>query len=357
MQLPDLTERVDFHPQFTLRTKPFWGFHFTPSLGVRTTVYGSSLNFQQGVPHATGPLNRLLGEFSMDLRPPSLEKVFAGTYRKRRFKHVIEPDIQYRLVRVRDSADVFDVVRYDELDILAQTHEIQYSLTNTLFTRQNAPEGSTDIPQARELLSLRVSQKYYFDPTFGGALQAGGPNVFEPTISLTGFAFASGQHFSPVVSVLKFAPFSDYDTELRADINPNGGGFLNAGITSHIHRGPLGLAFTDFFINRTAMLTTPLVPVNAQALPSFHLFRTVASYGDVNRKGFSGAVGLDYNFAQKITNQVVGQLGYNFGCFGLDVEFRRFNLGPLREENTYRVGVSLANVGSFGNLKRRERLY
>lgn len=370
LQLPDLTERLDFHPQFTLRFKPFWGFHFTPSLGARTTLYGSSLDFSpQGVPYSSSHLNRLLAEFSLDLRPPSLEKVFAGTYRKRRFKHVIEPDIQYRLVRVRDASEVFDVVRYDELDILAQTHEIEYSLTNTLFTRQDAPEGSTDVPQARDLLSLRVSQKYYFDPTFGGALQANGPNVYEPTISLTGFAFARGEHLSPVVSVLKFAPFSNYDTELRADVAPNGGGILNAGITSHIHRGPLGLAFTDFFINRTETLTTAVVPVNGQALPcllsqspltrcpSFHLLRTVATYGDVNRKGFSGAVGLDYNFAQKITNQVVGQLGYNFGCFGLDIEFRRFDLPPLRRENQYRIALSLANVGTFGNLKRRERLY
>jgi len=161
-----------------------------------------------------------------------------------------------------------------------------------------------------------------------------------------------------VVSVLKIAPFSNYDTELRADVAPNGGGILNAGITSHIHRGPLGLAFTDFFINRTETLSTPIPPPNPQALPySFHLLRTVATYGDVNRKGFSGAAGLDYNFAKKITNQVVGQLGYNFGCFGLDVEFRRFDLGPLRRENQYRVALSLANVGTFGNLKRRERLY
>ena len=351
LQLPDISERLDFHPQLTLRVRPFWGFHLTPSVGAEATRYGTSLEPNQV------PLNRLLANATLDLRPPSFGKVFSGTYMKRHFKHVIESDVKYRLVRMRDSSDEFDVVRYDELDILAQTHEVEYSLTNTLFTRQDAPEGSTDAPQARELMSLRVSQKYYFDPTFGGALQANGPNVFEPTISLTGFAFARGQHLSPVVSVFKFAPFSDFDTELRADVAPHGGGILNAGITSHIHRGPLGLAFTDFFINRTEMLSTPVAPSNPQPQPSFHLLRAVGSYGDVNRKGFSGALGLDYNFAQKITNQVVGQLGYNFGCFGLDIEFRRFDLPPLRRENQYRIALSLANVGTFGNLKRRERLY
>src|SRR5207247_825045 len=113
-------------------------------------------------------------------------------------------------------------------------------------------------------------QKYYFDPTFGGALQPGSKVVFDPTISLTGFAFAQGRRLSPLVSVLKFAPFSNYDTELRADFNPSGGGVLNAGITSRVHRGPLG---------------------------------------------------------------------------------------TLRRENVFRVALSLANVGAFGNLRSRERLH
>jgi LPS-assembly protein len=161
-----------------------------------------------------------------------------------------------------------------------------------------------------------------------------------------------------VDTVVKFAPFSNYDTELRADWSPNGGGVLNAGITSHIKRGPLGLAFTDFFINRTEGLAAPVVSiVPASQLPSFHLLRVVATYGDVNRKGLSGALGLDYNLGLHTTNMAVAQAGYNFGCFGLDFEYRRFALGTLRRENEFRAALSLANVGTFGNMKRRERLY
>ncbi len=349
---PELVERLDFHPQVTLRTKPFWGFHFTPTAGARTTRYGTSLK------EGRGPLNRLLGELSADLKPPSFEKVFARPWRGYRFKHVIEPDVRYRFVRASDARDLADVVRFDETDILAETNEVEYSLTNSLLIRRDTPEGSPETPQARELVSLRLSQKYYFDPTFGGVLVPGQKAVFDPTISLTGFAFARGQRLSPVVSVMKLAPSSNYDTELRMDLNPNGGGVLNAGITSHVRRGPLGLAFTDFFINRTATLSTPLVPTaSLSQLRSFHLFRTVATYGDVNRKGFSGALGLDYNLAQGIAHQVVSQLSYNFGCFGLDFEYRRFALGTLRRENQFRIAVSLANVGTFGNLKPRERLY
>ncbi len=347
-----LTERLNVHPQVTLRSRPFWGFRLTPSAGLGATRYGTSLKPNHD------PLTRLLGEFSVDLRPPSLAKVFSRPIFGYRFKHAIEPDVRYRLVRAREAENLRDVVRYDQLDILTQTNEVEYSLTNSFLVRKDAPEGKTEKPQARELLSWRLSQKYYFDPTFGGALEPGTKNVFEPTVSLTGFAFAQGRRLSPVVSVVKLAPSSNYDTELRADLNPSGGGVLNAGITSHVRRGPLGLEFTDFFINRTATLPTPLMPSTALSrLPSFNLLRVVATYGEVNRKGLSGAFGIDYNLAQRIAHQVVSQVSYNFGCFALDFEYRRFVLGTLRRENQFRVALSLANIGTFGNLKPRERLY
>jgi LPS-assembly protein len=346
------SDRLDFHPTITVRSKPFWGFHFTPSVGLRATHYGTSL----AVNH--DPLTRVLGEFSLDLRPPSFDRVFSRSVMGHRFKHVIEPDVRYRVVRARDAENLMDIVRYDQLDILAETNEIEYSLTNTLFTRKDSSPGSNETPQARELISWRVSQKYYFDPTFGGALQPGKQVVFDPTISLTGFAFAQGHRLSPLVSVLKVAPSSNYDTEVRADFDPSGGGVLNAGITSNLHRGLTGLAVTDFYVSKRAALLQPLpASTPPSRVSSFNLLRVLATYGEVNRKGLSGAGGIDYNFTQGIAHQIVGQVSYNFGCFAIDFEYRRFALGAIRRENQFRVALSLANVGTFGNLKSHEILY
>jgi LPS-assembly protein len=83
----------------------------------------------------------------------------------------------------------------------------------------------------------------------------------------------------------------------------------------------------------------------------------LATYGDVNRKGLSGAIGVDYNLVQKKLASDVGQFSYNFGCFGLNVEYRRFSLGTLRQESVFRVALSLANVGTFGDFKPRDLLY
>jgi LPS-assembly protein len=348
---PNFSERFNFHPELTLRMKPFLHFHVTPSGGVWVTRYGTSLK-----PDSSG-IDRVMGDFSLDIRPPSLEKVFSRPVDGYRIKHVIEPDIQYHLVRATDPQDIMDVVRFDNLDTMAETNEIEYSLTNAILVRKDVADGQP-VPQARELLSLRLSQAYYFDPTFGGALQPGKDIVWQPTTALTGFAFAQGRHLSPLVSVLKLAPSSSYDTELRADFSPNGGGVLNAGITSNLHRGLAGLSLTDFFIDRTAAQLTPVLPVTPLSqIPSYNLLRTLATYGNVDHNGFSGAFGVDYNFVEGVAHQVVGQAGYRFSCFAVNVEYRRFSLGVLRQENEFRVAVSLANVGTFGNLRQNERLF
>jgi LPS-assembly protein len=359
LTLPLLEDRLDFHPQLLLRPKEFWHFRFTPSVGFRATRYGASLAANHG------SVDRLLAEVGLDLRPPSLEKIFTKPYRGYRLKHAIEPDIQYHLVRARDPENILDIVRFDAMDIFTETNEVEYSLTNSILARKDVPANSPDTPQARDVFSWRLSQKYYLDPTFGGALAPGQTNVFAATIDLTGFAFEHGQRFSPIDSVFKFAPFSNYDTEIRTDMNPSGvGGVLDAGISSHIKRGLLGLTFTDFFINHTSYLgsllasaTAGLPSTSAPPLTAFNLLGSLVTYGDPNRKGLSGAFGMDYNFQQKIFQHAVSQVSYNFGCFAIDIEYQYFDLGPLRRENQFRVALALANVGTFGNLKPRERLY
>ena len=63
--------------------------------------------------------------------------------------------------------------------------------------------GTCDDKQgpARELVTWEFAQKYFFDPTFGGALVPGQRNVFDSTVDLTGIAFLTEpRRFSPVIS-------------------------------------------------------------------------------------------------------------------------------------------------------------
>lgn len=344
---PTLTGRLDLFPHLTLRSKPFWGFHLTPTAGLRETYYTTSL-----LPdHA--PVNRFLGEFSVDLRPPTLEKTFSRSFWGRRFKHVIVPDIQYRLVKPTDPQNIFDIVRFDTTDVETDDNELQFSLTNAILERKDRTNGAgSQNTQARDLLSWTLTQKYYFDPTFGGVVAPGSEIAIDPTLSLSGFAFPEGRRLSPLDSDLKFSPVSGFDSELRADIDPQGGGLLNAGITSRFQSHTYDVAFTDFFVNHTLLVPAPIAPnVPLTSLPTFDLLDFIASHGDTTRKGLTEAFRVDYNLSQGIVEDFIGQASYNFGCFALNVQYERFNLGTIRNENLFGFSITLGNIGTFGSLK------
>jgi LPS-assembly protein len=51
------------------------------------------------------------------------------------------------------------------------------------------------------------------------------------------------------------------------------------------------------------------------------------------------------------------QTSYNWNCCGFSVEYRKYELGSVRNENAYRFNFTLANIGTAGNLRRAERLF
>jgi len=48
---------------------------------------------------------------------------------------------------------------------------------------------------------------------------------------------------------------------------------------------------------------------------------------------------------------------YNSDCCGLSVQYRRFNFGTRPGDDQFRVAFAIANIGSFGTLKRQERIF
>jgi len=47
---------------------------------------------------------------------------------------------------------------------------------------------------------------------------------------------------------------------------------------------------------------------------------------------------------------------YNTDCCGFNVEYRRYNAG-VRDESRIMFSFSIANVNTFGNLKKQDRLF
>jgi LPS-assembly protein len=334
--------RTEFAPRVTVPV------HFGPWLGVttsaafRTTRYGDSLNSAGLVSGVS--LLRNTGEFSVDLRPPSLERFFEGSPPKkdrprRRYKHTIEPAITYRYVTgVNNFADF---IRFDADATLTDTNEVKYGFTQRLFLKEEE-----DQPQ--ELVSWSILQKHFFDPTFGGAIVPGQRNVFQALSSITPFAFATGPvHWSPIISDFRITPGGRYDAEQILEYDPNLNKVTTIGTLLKIK------PYSEFFatVAHFRMQADPILQ------PLSNQVRTLFGYGNLNRKGFSAAAGISYDLTTNALQNQLAQLSYNGACCGLAVEYRRIALGQVRTENQFRIAFIIANIGTFGNLRHQEKIF
>jgi LPS-assembly protein len=80
-------------------------------------------------------------------------------------------------------------------------------------------------------------------------------------------------------------------------------------------------------------------------------------YGQPNKRGLSAASSFGFDADNGSLQYATAQTSYNWDCCGLSLEYRRFALGSVRNENQYRFAFTLSNIGVFGNLRRQERLY
>ncbi len=253
-------------------------------------------------------------------------------------KHVIEPRATYKYVT--GISDYTDVIRYDQSDLFTNTNQLTLSLTNRLYAKR----GDT----VSEIFTWQLSQARYFDPTFGGALLPGNRNVVMSTVELTGYTFLDGPRtYSPIVSSMRAYPVPGLSFEWRTDYDPLFGRIVNSGFGVDF-RYPKKRYFVSMGQN--------LVHTDPVLTPAANQLRTTVGYGDANRRGFNTSTTAIYDYRQGFLTYASAQVNYNTDCCGVSVQFRRFAFGT-RNENQFRVAFSVANVGSFGNLRKQERLF
>jgi LPS-assembly protein len=334
-------ERSEVAPRVVLPLR--WGpwLGVTTSYTVRTTSYGAQL---VGGVLVDTPLRRTTGELNIDLRPPTLERVWETPSGK--WKHTIEPRIEYNYVEGVGQFDRF--ILFDEDETLTNTNDFVYSITQRLFHR--AGDG-----QAKDLVTWKIAQAYYFDSTFGGALVPGTRNVFQALDSITAFAFADEpRHFSPINSDLVISPGGKYDAEVRLDYDPVRHRITTAETLLKI-RPTENFDFTvaQFSVDNTAVLP----PFNPVLQPPANQIRAQVGYSASNRRGWSAGGGFGYDIKQDALQNQFVEVSYNGSCCGISLEYRRLSLGVIRAENQFRVSLNIANIGTFGNLRRPDKLF
>jgi LPS-assembly protein len=323
---PPFIQRVDIHPSIEIPVLRSALLSWNHRIGVRDTFYTHSIDTQSQTPVvAQSAMNRGVFDYTMSLTGPQIEKDFGS------WKHVFEPTAEYRYITGVDSFRQTIVV--DETDLVTNTNEVEYGVTNRFYTN-------------REVLTWRIAQKMYMDPSFGGALLAGRRNALNPLMDLTGFAFSDGspRRLSPVVSTLRIATTPDTSTDIEVDYDTTRHEFSSAGIMGAINRGGVRSSVGYFFNKRSAIQE-----------PN-HQLRALVSAGSTARRGFSAGFGFSYDIHSSIFQSSVGQVNYNAECWGLSFELSQVDLG-FRQEVGWRISLSLKNLGSIGNLRPQERLF
>ncbi len=378
-----LVGRFDLVPTLVMPVQ-WQGWSFRPALTLRDTFYTEEGNAATSTVAVNDILNRKSLEASVELRPPALSRIFDRPWLGRKWKHAIEPRVRYDYVT--GISNFADILRFDATDVLTNTNELEYSIVNRIYAKRldpnfkdcDVPTMNTltigGVPQVgavpweappspdtqpcasgpREIVSWEIGQKYFFDPTFGNALVEGQRNVFTTTADFTGTAFLnSARHFAPLISRLRIETSPRTNTEWDLDYDLNAGRINSSTALVNYHYGPFTVGGGDAFVHviDTAAGTTPT------SESSFQQFRLLFGYGQLNKRGLSAATTFGFDANLGSLQYATAQTSYNWDCCGLSVEYRRFALGSVRNENQYRFSFTLANVGAFGNLRRQERLY
>ena len=330
-------ERLDFSPRLTLPLQ--WnGLGLTAALGYHATHYGGQ---QQDRQISGESLYRGARELTLRMDLPALSRVFSATgpSDQSHLQPIIEPRITFR--SVNGVGDFRRLLLFDEQDLVTDTEELEYSLTQRVLVGRAADQG----PQ--ELFSWQLRQQYYFDPTFGGALAAGRRNVFQSTLNLSANAFVdSSRRFSPLISIVRFRPSASYDIEFRQDYDTLRHRLSHGGLVGNARWGDSFVSLSHFFVRSSELLAAPSNQV-----------RFLLGRGNLGKPGLNAAFAATYDVRAGFIQYSALQVSYNNDCCGISLEFRRFALGPVRNENQFRLAFSLANIGTFGTLKKQERLF
>ena len=336
-----LDSRMDFAPQIT-SVLHLGDFHLIPSFTVDETFYGET----QG-PYEDGFMRvlpqdflRSAREFKMDLVAPSFARVFnRKSWLGDKLKHVIEPKATYEYV-TGIGQDFNKIIRFDETDLLSNTNQVTFSLTNRLYAKRG--------DDVVEIVSWQLSEARYFDPTFGGAILPGSEqrNVLLSQLELTPFAFLDGpRNYSPIVSELRVQPKWNVGFEWRTDYDPVRHSVVASTASADWRKGLYFISVGQTEVHSDVTL----LPNESQTRASFGI-------GNSTRRGWNAAVVAVYDDKADVLQYAIAQATYNTDCCGLSIQLVRLNFGT-RDETQYRFAFAVANLGSFGTLKRQERLF
>jgi len=148
-----------------------------------------------------------------------------------------------------------------------------------------------------------------------------------------------------VVSMLRANPVNGLSVNWQADYDPRFHSIVDSGFSADYHWRKYFFSAGDYEVH-----TNPLL------VPYANQYRARLQYGDPNNRGWNAGIEAVYDYRQKVLEYTTTLVTYNTDCCGFNVEYRRYNAG-IRDESQLMFSFSIANVNTFGNLKKQDRLF
>jgi LPS-assembly protein len=178
--------------------------------------------------------------------------------------------------------------------------------------------------------------------------------VFMATADLTAYAFLVGpRNYSPVVSTVRISPITGLAINWQTDYDPRTTylygikyhGIVDSSVSMDYHWKKYFVSLGNNEVHLNPILTSPA-----------NQYRGRVGFGDPNHRGWNAGIDMVYDYRQGHLDYMTTQVTYNTDCCGFSVQYRRYNVG-IRDESRWTIAFAIANVGTFGTLKKQDRLF
>jgi hypothetical protein len=316
-------QRFDVFPtiSYPFTKLPFLTFRTT--LMGRYTYYTSQLDEDRN--YVDEGLDRRYYEVRFDMRGPTFGRVFntPGNFYADRYKHVIEPQIVWSY---RSRVEDFDEIpKFDSQDYVPGTNQVSFSLVNRFYAKKQAEGARSSAPV--EFLTWVLSQRYFFDIN---------ASLYDRQFSTPYFTpEGTPSNYSPVTSKLLFRPGRSLNASWNLEYDFNFSRLRSVSLVGTLTGGRWGSVRGMW--SRRNLVETGRVRHNLRGI-------TTLRFGEKIQTDFD----IAYDLVRKEMTQIRAGVNYNVQCCGFLFEVSRFSYGLLRDENMFRFGVTLANIGTFG---------
>lgn len=313
--------RFDVRPTLSLPWKTVPWLSLTARVGGRWTGYSDSTDLAQT--QLVGESDtREYGEAGVTLVGPSFSRIFNGQIGPySRFKHVIEPRVQYEYVSEVDDPSRIPV--YDEIDTQLGRNQVRYAIVNRLLAKPSAPAAGS----VQEVASLEISQTYAFEPP---QTLFGSSSAFQPLVERTG----------PLEGVLRVAPARLFALDGRVSYDTDASRVTATSLTA-------SASWQTNYFNATWFASRP-VPPDGGFPPGFHAdtdqIRLAAGLDVAKFLRLDTQVNFDAR--QNLVLEDRSLITFQGSCFTLFFELRQLRLPPATRRD-YRFVINLKDIGTL----------